>query len=63
MHIQQLVDLAFKMAEADEGEDGESFGGQIKAKIEEIKDDMVAKIEENRPETDEEPEEVNRDTL
>jgi adenylate kinase len=62
VHVLELIEKAFKLAEA-ETEDEESFGAQIKAKIEEIKDEMVAKIEENRPETDEEPEEVDRDSL
>lgn len=63
VHIGELVNKAFKLAETDDGEDGESFGGQIKAKIEEIKDEMVAKIEEARPDDVEDPEEVDRDAL
>lgn len=36
---------------------------EIKAKIEELRDEMVAQIEENRPEDEEEPEEIDRETL
>lgn len=46
------------MEDDDIGED--EFKANTKAKIEEIRDNMVTAIEEARPETDEEPEEVDR---
>lgn len=36
---------------------------EIKAKVEELRDAMVAQIEESRPESEEEPPEINRETL
>lgn len=48
------------MAKVEEG--GTELHEEIKAKIEELKDAMVAAIEEARPE-DAEPEEVDRDKL
>jgi adenylate kinase len=50
------------MAKIEEETDNELVT-EIKTEIERLRDEMVAKIEESRPETDEEPPEINRETL
>ena len=47
MHIQEIVDRAFEMAKIEEG--GDELVEEVKAKIEELRDAMVAEIEEKRP--------------
>jgi hypothetical protein len=49
IEVSQLITLANTMA-AKEDEQADEFCQEIKAKIEELKDEMVAKIEESRPE-------------
>lgn len=44
-------------------EETDELVAEIKAKVEELRDAMVAQIEENRPETEEEPPEIDRETL
>lgn len=46
-----------------EEDNGDELIAEIKAKVEELRDAMVAQIEESRPETEEEPPEINRETL
>lgn len=58
--VMELVTRALDMAKVEEG--GSELHEEIKAKIEELKDAMVAQIEEARPE-DAEPEEVDRSLL
>lgn len=60
IHVKELVDRAMEMAKIEEG--GSELVEEIKAKVEELRDAMVAQIEESRPE-DAEPEEIDREKL
>lgn len=64
VHIKELCDKAFKMAEVEEPED--EFIQEIKDKIEELKDAEVEKIEaarEGKDYGDEEPPEIDRSAI
>lgn len=66
IHVKQLTDEAFRLAAIDDDDAGEDeFIAEIKAKVEELRDTMVEQIEEARgePEGDEEPEEIDRESL
>jgi adenylate kinase len=61
--VKELTDQAFQMGKTEEEE---GLAAEIKAKLDEIKDAAVAKIEEERAEKDygdEEPPEIDRDAL
>jgi len=67
-HVQvgELIAKAYELAaiEEDDGGDGEdTLVADIKAAIEELRDAEVARIEEERPETDEDPEEIDRESV
>lgn len=49
--------------EEEDGVEVSELANEIKAKVEELRDAMVQQIEENRPETDEEPPEIDRESL
>lgn len=61
IRVKELAEAAIDIANMEDDDIGEDeFKANTKAKIEEIRDNMVAEIEEARPETDEDPEEVDR---
>ena len=65
VHSKELADRAFTLAKFEEGQ-GTELGEEIKAKIEEIKDAMVAQIEEARQALGDdagEQEEIDREKL
>ena len=65
VHAKELADRAFALAKFEEGQ-GTELGEEIKAKIEEIKDAMVAQIEEARQALGDdagEQEEIDREKL
>lgn len=67
-HVQvgELIAKAFELGAKEEDENADSedtLVADIKAIIEELRDAEVARIEEERPETDEDPEEIDRETL
>lgn len=48
IHAKELVDTAYEMSKSEE--EGNELIEEIRSKIEELRDEMVAKIEESRPE-------------
>jgi len=64
IHIKQLTEKAFSMANVGEEEEQDELGAAIKAKIDELKDAEVEKInEENEKAGIEDPPEVDREKL
>ena len=51
------------MARIEDDAEASELAQEIKAKVEELRDTMVQQIEESRPETDEEPPEIDRESL
>ncbi len=63
VHAKELVDRAFALSKFEEGQ-GTELGEEIRAKVEEIKDALVAQIQEDRQARGEEnEEEVDREAL
>jgi len=64
--VDELIAKAFELGAKEEDENADSedtLVADIKTIIEELRDAEVARIEEERPETDEEPEEIDRESL